>query len=139
MPLAACPESTSPSGSASESSATASMSLGVSNAPTRTLAEAAHSTGPATAADQTQALLASSDQNQEPEQSSGAEPAVDPKSFLDGSDYYFLTSDGGAYCAILGDGSSGNYSAGCQGKCLPRRNYLTARAAGRSFTAPVPG
>lgn len=48
----------------------------------------------------------------------GAGP-VDAEDFRVGDGYYFLSPDGGAFCAILGDGSAGNYSAGCQSEFVP--------------------
>jgi len=44
---------------------------------------------------------------------------VDAEDFRVGDGYYFLSPDGGAFCAILGDGSAGNYSAGCQSEFVP--------------------
>lgn len=45
--------------------------------------------------------------------------AANAEAYLAGNGYYFLNPDGGAFCAIFGDGSSGNYSAGCQGEMPP--------------------
>lgn len=55
---------------------------------------------------------------QSPAGHGGAGP-VDAEDFRVGDGYYFLSPDGGAYCAILGDGSAGNYSAGCQSEFVP--------------------
>lgn len=120
LSLAGCSSSDSPGPESTASGTSAEVTI-TDAAPASTIPPASPPASPPSSVSSPVADSPGSSQPpaNEPTPTAGTPELVDPTAFAIGEGYYFLSPDGGAFCAIFGDGASGNYSAGCQSEVPP--------------------